>query len=66
VLPIRYRYLAVEAYQRGDLSEGQLARMLRVDRLEARQTAIELASRPTIDEEGAVSTLPLDLSGALV
>lgn len=65
MLPVRYLYLAAEAYQRGDLSEGQLARFLRVDRLEARRIATELASRPTVDDEGALGTLPLDLSGVL-
>lgn len=37
LLPSRYRYLAVEAWQRGDLSEGQLAGLLQVDRLTARR-----------------------------
>jgi len=34
----RYIALAVEAWQRGELSEGQLARILRTDRLGARET----------------------------
>lgn len=38
VVPPRYVFLAVEAWQRGDLSEGQLARLLRTDRLGARHT----------------------------
>jgi hypothetical protein len=66
LLPVRYRYLAVEAYQRADLSEGQFARYLRADRVEARRMAASLVSRPDVDDEGAVSALPLDLSGALV
>jgi Zn-dependent peptidase ImmA (M78 family)/DNA-binding XRE family transcriptional regulator len=44
LLPLRYQYLAVEAYQRGDLTEGQLARFLRVDRVEARRLVEELTS----------------------
>lgn len=64
-LPLRYQYLAVEAYQRAALSEGQLARFLRVDRLEARRIVEELANRVVVDEEGIVGTLPLDLSGVL-
>jgi Zn-dependent peptidase ImmA (M78 family)/transcriptional regulator with XRE-family HTH domain len=66
LLPVRYRYLAIEAYQRADLSEGQFARYLRADRVEARRMAAGLVSRPDVDDEGAVSALPLDLSGALV
>lgn len=42
LLPTRYRYLAVEAWQRGDLSEGQLATFLRVDRLTARRVVQDL------------------------
>jgi Zn-dependent peptidase ImmA (M78 family)/DNA-binding XRE family transcriptional regulator len=44
LLPLRYQYLAVEAYQRGDLTEGQLARFLRVDRVEARRLVEKLTS----------------------
>lgn len=41
-LPIRYQKLAVDAYTRGHLSEGQLARFLQTDRLEARRIAMEM------------------------
>jgi Zn-dependent peptidase ImmA (M78 family) len=37
--PIRYQYLAVEAFDNGLISEGLLARFLAVDRLEARTIA---------------------------
>ncbi len=37
LLPSRYRFLAVEAWQREELSEGQLAHFLRTDRLQARR-----------------------------
>lgn len=43
LLPLRVRFLAVEAWSRGDLSEGQLARLLRVDRTTARQLARTLS-----------------------
>ncbi len=65
MLPLRYLYLAAEAFQRGDLSEGQFARFLRVDRLEARRLADELASRKEVSDEGTVHTLLLDLGGTL-
>ena len=42
MLPLRYRYLAVEALERGIISEGQFARFLRLDRLEARAVAESL------------------------
>lgn len=62
LLPLRYRYLAVEAYQRGDLTEGQLARFLRADRVEARRAVQELTNRPYVSEEGKVATMSLDLA----
>lgn len=36
-LPIRYQLLAVDAYERGLITEGRLARLLGVDRVAARQ-----------------------------
>lgn len=39
MLPLRYITLAVEAYLEGDVSEGQFARVLRLDRVAARQVA---------------------------
>jgi hypothetical protein len=44
LLPSRYVFLTVGAYQDGRLSEGQLARYLRVDRLEARQVVAAVGS----------------------
>jgi Zn-dependent peptidase ImmA (M78 family)/transcriptional regulator with XRE-family HTH domain len=41
-LPIRYQYLAIQAYTQGLISEGQFARFLRVERVEARRIATEL------------------------
>jgi Zn-dependent peptidase ImmA (M78 family)/DNA-binding XRE family transcriptional regulator len=43
MLPVRYQYLALEAYEEGLISEGQLARFLDVDRLEARTLAGKLS-----------------------
>jgi len=59
LLPSRFRYLAVDAWTSGNLSEGQLARMLRVDRTTARRLAAELSRRLDRNEnriKGAVET----------
>jgi Zn-dependent peptidase ImmA (M78 family)/transcriptional regulator with XRE-family HTH domain len=64
-LPLRYMYLAAEAFERAEISEGQFAHFLRVDRLEARRLAAELASRAVVSDEGAVEMLPLDLGESL-
>jgi len=41
-LPTRYQYLALDAYQQERIGEGQFARFLGVDRLEARRIATAL------------------------
>ena len=64
-LPTRYLYLATEAFERGDLSEGQYARFLRVDRLEARQLAEELAASHHLSDQGKIGLVPLDLGEEL-
>ena len=65
MLPLRYEYLAVEAFERGELSEGQLARFLRADRLEARRLASELARPAVLSDEGTAEALMLDLGGTV-
>jgi hypothetical protein len=65
LLPTRYMYLAAEAYERGELSEGQFSRFLRVDRLEARRIAAELANRPVLSENGVIGSLSLNLGESL-
>jgi len=42
-LPLRYKYLAYNAYERGLVTEGQFASFLRVDRFQSRQIARDLA-----------------------
>jgi len=64
-LPARYRYLAVTAYLRDDLSEGQLARFLRVNRLEARRIVNEMARFVDVSDEGELGAVSLDLGESL-
>lgn len=64
-LPTRYIYLAAEAFERDELSEGQFARFLRVDRVEARRLAEVLSGGTVLSDEGTVGTLPLDLGEPL-
>ncbi len=53
--PARYRFLAIEAFENDKLSEGQLARFLRTDRLEARRIAHDLKEHETdVTEEESV------------
>lgn len=64
-LPDRYRYLALMAYLRGDLSEGQLARFLRVNRVDARRIVAEKARTVDVSDEGELGQVSLDLGQSL-
>lgn len=65
LLPARYRFLAVEAWHRGDLSEGQLAAFLRVDRLTSRRMVRELGLDHDSGGDGSLDLfLPLASAGA--
>ncbi|HLG15093.1 MAG TPA: XRE family transcriptional regulator [Blastocatellia bacterium] len=61
-LPRRYKVLAVMAYRKGDLSEGQLAKMLRTDRVSARVLVDEILDVIHAEDEGEFPSLPLDLA----
>ena len=52
VMPTRIRYLAVDAYLDDQLSEGQLASLLRLDRLATRRLAATLGSSSGVDSQG--------------
>ena len=65
LLPLRYRYLAVEAYLDGAISEGQFARFLRTDRTSARELAHRLSHRVGLDESGALSDFEMGPTGVL-
>jgi Zn-dependent peptidase ImmA (M78 family)/transcriptional regulator with XRE-family HTH domain len=62
--PARYELLAVKAYEGGELSEGELARYLRTDRVTARERAHALGTTE-IFESGEWGRLSIDLSLAL-
>jgi hypothetical protein len=51
-LPDRYEYLAVHAYERGELSEGQLARFLRCDPVTAREIVVRYLTTSEVSNEG--------------
>ena len=61
-LPIRYQLLAVQAYEEEKLTEGELARLLRVDRVTARRIAFELTQSSFLLEEGDLASLSVELA----
>ncbi|GAL87813.1 transcriptional regulator [Sporocytophaga myxococcoides] len=61
--PERYKLLAVQAFVEDKISEGQLARLLRCTRLEAREIVEETSC---ISDEGNNSFVPVSLSRSLL
>ena len=62
MLPTRYRYLVAEAYSSGDLTEGQLVRLFRTDRVSARRMIANLGSHADVSEDGELSRETVDLA----
>ena len=61
-LPIRYQLLAIRAFEEGKLSEGELANLLRADRVSARRIVQRLTHSPHLLDEGKVGSLSLNLA----
>lgn len=64
--PERYRFLAVQAYERGELTEKELANYLRCDVWEARQTVKEFLQSVEVDLDGQSQSLSIDLNFPLL
>jgi len=58
--------LAVQAYLAAHISEGQLARLLRCDRIEAREIVAETRRHVEVTPEGEQETLELPFDRSLV
>ena len=64
-LPFRYQLLAVRAYEEGNLTEGELARLLRNDRVSARRIVQKLTHPVHLLDEGDVLSLSIDLASSV-
>ena len=62
LLPLRYQLLAVRAYEEGSLTEGELTRLLRVDRVTARRIVQDLTHPIHMMNEGEVGAISIDLA----
>ena len=65
LLPLRYQLLAVRAYEEGNITEGELARQLRVDRVSARRIVQELTHPLHLLNEGDEGSLSIDLASSI-
>ena len=61
-LPVRYQLLAVRSYEEGNLTEGELARLLRTDRVSARDIVQTLTHPLYLLDEGSIASLSIDLA----
>jgi Zn-dependent peptidase ImmA (M78 family)/DNA-binding XRE family transcriptional regulator len=64
-LPERYQILAAQAFGRGLISEGELARYLRCDRIAARETVAKYEQHAVITDEGEATGVSLPLEQSL-
>ena len=64
--PERYKFLAVHAYERGELSEKEVANYLRCDIWEARQVIREAKSIIEVDAEGRTLPMQADFETSLL
>jgi Zn-dependent peptidase ImmA (M78 family)/DNA-binding XRE family transcriptional regulator len=60
-LPLRYQLLAAEAFQKEQITEGQFARFVRLDRLAARELYLTLQQHLDLSDEGDLNQFGLDL-----
>ena len=65
LLPLRYKFLAARAYEAERLTEVQLARFLRTDRVSARGTFQRLSNAVHLLDGGEVAALPLELAASI-
>jgi Zn-dependent peptidase ImmA (M78 family)/transcriptional regulator with XRE-family HTH domain len=65
LLPRRYIHLAVMAFEEGDLTEGQLAKFLRKDRVSARILLEQIGQRLNTEGEAGYESLGLELAHPL-
>lgn len=64
--PQRYKLLAVQAYQAGKLTEGQLSKFLRCDPVSAREIVATCINQSIVDEDGQVLTRRMPFEESLL
>jgi Zn-dependent peptidase ImmA (M78 family) len=64
--PDRYVFLAVQAFDQGELSEGELASLLRCDRVSARETVNKYLTTTEVSDEGEVRSVQMETQYSLL
>lgn len=65
-LPDRYVFLAVQAFDQGELSEGDLASLLRCDRVSARETVNKYLTTTEMSDDGQVRSVQMETHYSLL
>ena len=64
--PDRYVFLAVQAFDQGELSEGELASLLRCDRVSARETVNKYLTTTEVSDDGEVRSIQMETHYSLL
>ncbi|MEX2173911.1 MAG: XRE family transcriptional regulator [Pirellulaceae bacterium] len=64
--PDRYLYLAVQAFEQGEISQGQLARYLRCDPVSARELVAECLTNLHVEDDGEQRNLQFEFHRSLL
>lgn len=64
--PDRYVFLAVQAFDQGELSEGELASLLRCDRVSARETVNKYLTTTEVSDDGEVRSVQMETQYSLL
>ena len=64
--PERYKFLAVYAYDQEKITEGQLARFLRCDRVTAREIVDDCLTSRDVDDDGREQAVQFGTEGSLL
>lgn len=64
--PDRYVFLAVQAFDQGELSEGELASLLRCDRVSARETVNKYLTTTEVSDDGEVRSVQMETQFSLL
>lgn len=64
--PDRFVFLAAQAFDRGELSEGELASMLRCDRVSAREIVDQFLTTTDVSENGQIRQMQIESDMSLL
>ena len=64
--PLRYKFLAVQAFDEGKISEGQLCKFLRCDPVAAREIVVACLDQSFVDADGEVWTQKMPFEESLL